>query len=197
MTCFKEAGSAPTCVYPYAYEDNDGSHSSSSNSLSVPSLAGPEEAEVSCSDNTCSIQPELPQNPEEILSAFDNLTLEQKNAAIAAAASRTIDPLQEWTPPSRDECPICFIPLPIDDKSTCYRPCCGKIICKGCIADQIQMFIRDSGGEMQEDMIKALNQCMFCRTNMYGKSDELNRAAAENNRPEESCREDRRYTSRG
>ena len=145
-----------------------------------------EEVEVSCSQTTCSPQSELSQNqnPECMLSAFDRLTSEKKNTAIASAGRRTDDPLKEWIPPSRDECPICFIPLPIDDKSTCYRPCCGMIVCKGCIADQIQMLIRDSGDEMQEEMMKALNQCMFCRTNMYGKREELNRAAAENNRPE-------------
>ena len=196
----KDAGSAPTNVYPFVQDDfgnprvetqhtdieDGGSHSSSNNSLSVPSVEH-EEGEVSCSQTTCTPQSELSQknqNPECMLSAFDRLTSEQKNTAIASAGRRTDDPLKEWIPPSRDECPICLIPLPIDDKSTCYRPCCGKMICKGCIADQVQMFIRDSGDEMQEEMIKALNQCMFCRTDMYGKSDELNRAAAENNRPE-------------
>ena len=186
----QNAGSAPTGVYPYAYEDSDGGHSLSSNSLSVPSLAEHEEVEVSCSNNTCFIQPELPQNPEEMLSAFDNLTLEQKNAAIATAKSRTKDPLKEWTPPSRDECPICFVPLPIDEKKgTIYRPCCGKIICKGCIADQVQMLMRDSDDEgMQEEMIDVLNKCMFCRVEIHGKSHELNMKAAERNQPEAMVR---------
>ena len=45
ISCVQNAGSAPTGVYPYAYEDSDGGHSLSSNSLSVPSLAEPEEDE--------------------------------------------------------------------------------------------------------------------------------------------------------
>jgi len=187
----KDVGTAPTSVYPYADDGMDSNSLSSSSYSPIPtppssSIDEHEETEESRSQTTCTPQSEISQNqnPESMLSAFDRLTQEQKNTAIASAGRRTDDPLKEWTPPSRDECPICFIPLPIDDKSTCYRPCCGKIICKGCIADQIQMFIRDSGDEMQEEMIKALDQCMFCRTNMYGKSDELNRAAAENNRPE-------------
>jgi len=103
---------------------------------------------TSCSDRNICSSLQIPQNPEDMLSAFDRLTQEEKNATIAAATSRAEDPLKEWIPPSRDECPICFIPLPIDDKATFYRPCCGKIICKGCIADQIHMLMRDSGDEM-------------------------------------------------
>jgi len=202
MTFGEDAGSPPSHVYHFDFDEIDEDpqvdtqHTIDSNSLSrvtverssssQSSLDVHEEVKESCSQTICTPQSEISQNqnPEGMLSAFDKLTPEQKNLAIAAAANRTNDSLKEWSPPPRDECPICFVPLPIDDNSTSYRPCCGMIVCKGCIADQVQMFIRDSGDEMQEEMIKALNQCMFCRTNMYGKSDELNRAAAENNRPE-------------
>ena len=171
----------------------------SSHSLSCYVPSEHEEAGESRSQTICTPQSEISQNqnPESMLSAFDRLTQEQKNTAIASAGKRTDDPLKEWTPPSRDECPICLIPLPIDDKSTSYRPCCGKIICKGCVADQIHMLMRDSGDELQEEMIKALNQCMFCRTDMYGKSDELNKAAAENNRPEGMFRVGQLYLEPG
>ena len=33
-------------------------------------------------------------------------------------------------PPSQEECPICFLELPID--LACYKSCCGKIVCEGC-----------------------------------------------------------------
>ena len=36
-------------------------------------------------------------------------------------------------PPPRDECPICFHPLPLDEQEQIYQACCGKIICLGCI----------------------------------------------------------------
>jgi len=134
---------------------------------------------TTCSQNTCTRQ-QVTENPEDMLSAFDKLTKEQKNDATATTESRTEDPLKEWAPPSRDECPICFVPLPIDDKATFYRPCCGKIICKGCIADQIHMLMRDSGDEMQEEMINPLNKCMLCRTEAHGNSHELNMKAAHN-----------------
>jgi tetratricopeptide (TPR) repeat protein len=53
------------------------------------------------------------------------------------------------------ECPICFLPLPLDRSKSMFWPCCSKVICKGCdYADDI------SGGG---------DRCPFCRelaTNM-------------------------------
>jgi len=31
-----------------------------------------------------------------------------------------------------DECPICMLPVVCADQ-TVFKPCCGKVICKGCI----------------------------------------------------------------
>jgi len=46
------------------------------------------------------------------------------------------------------ECPLCFLPMPLDQKSTFYS-CCCKVVCRGCeIADRIT-----SGGD----------NCPFCR----------------------------------
>ena len=42
------------------------------------------------------------------------------------------DPLANWTPPPKEECPICLIALPILPGDTEYRHCCGKTICCGC-----------------------------------------------------------------
>ena len=36
-------------------------------------------------------------------------------------------------PPPREECPICMLPLPLDDGETDYQACCGKVICCGCM----------------------------------------------------------------
>ena len=35
-------------------------------------------------------------------------------------------------PPSREECPICFLELPIMTNLQKYNTCCGKILCYGC-----------------------------------------------------------------
>ena len=36
-------------------------------------------------------------------------------------------------PAPRDECPICFRPLPLNNGEQKYQTCCGKTICAGCI----------------------------------------------------------------
>lgn len=36
-------------------------------------------------------------------------------------------------PPPRDDCPICFLELPFSGNKTTYKPCCGKILCDGCM----------------------------------------------------------------
>ena len=36
-------------------------------------------------------------------------------------------------PPPREECPICMLTLPIHTTEQRYQPCCGKILCTGCI----------------------------------------------------------------
>ena len=37
-------------------------------------------------------------------------------------------------PPAREDCPICFLPLPLQmSQQTKYFSCCGKVICQGCI----------------------------------------------------------------
>ena len=39
-----------------------------------------------------------------------------------------------FTQPDRtDECPICFLPLPIDPQQFTFKPCCSAEICKGCV----------------------------------------------------------------
>ena len=35
--------------------------------------------------------------------------------------------------PPREDCPICFLPLPLDLGQTTFQSCCGKVICNGCI----------------------------------------------------------------
>jgi len=36
-------------------------------------------------------------------------------------------------PPPREECPICFLPLPLEGKKSSFKSCCGKTVCNGCM----------------------------------------------------------------
>jgi hypothetical protein len=48
------------------------------------------------------------------------------------------------------ECPICFLPLPIDLKKSTFMECCSKVICNGCRCAHE----RSNGGKLS---------CPFCR----------------------------------
>jgi hypothetical protein len=54
----------------------------------------------------------------------------------------------------RGECPICFLPLPIDRKKSMFYSCCSEIICKGCIYANTM--------NNKHDIVKA-KRCPFCR----------------------------------
>mmetsp|Transcript_30698 Transcript_30698/g.74122 ORF Transcript_30698/g.74122 Transcript_30698/m.74122 type:complete len:428 (-) Transcript_30698:194-1477(-) len=36
-------------------------------------------------------------------------------------------------PPPQEDCPICFLPMPLNEAQTHYQACCGKILCGGCM----------------------------------------------------------------
>ena len=68
-------------------------------------------------------------------------------------------------PPPRDECPICFLPRPIDDAESQYQACCGKIVCCGCICAAVKAdsrglcpFCRDPMGISSEEYIEKMKE---------------------------------------
>jgi len=48
-----------------------------------------------------------------------------------------------------EECPICFLPMPIDNNTSQFQTCCGKRICNGC--------------KLAMKMRKGKKLCPFCR----------------------------------
>ena len=67
-------------------------------------------------------------------------------------------------PPPHEDCPICFLPLPLDGNQITFSPCCGKTICHGCVygmvesgAKEICAFCRTPGGESDEETIRRIN----------------------------------------
>ncbi|EJK65065.1 hypothetical protein THAOC_14131 [Thalassiosira oceanica] len=53
------------------------------------------------------------------------------------------------TRPVSDDCPICQLPLPLDDRHSSWQPCCLAILCDGCILAAKKRGLMDS--------------CPFCR----------------------------------
>jgi len=57
----------------------------------------------------------------------------------------------------RKECPICMIPIPLDDKQISFMKCCGKYVCSGCVYKSIKREI-DNGLPQHK-----IGKCAFCR----------------------------------
>ena len=69
----------------------------------------------------------------------------------------------------RGDCPICLLPLPIDEDKSAYHPCCSKLVCMGCtVANRNRLreqrlqptcpFCRDAiqNGEVKQKMMKRI-----------------------------------------
>src|SRR5210317_1523447 len=61
----------------------------------------------------------------------------------------------------REDCPICFLQLPLDTRQAIFKSCCGKVICNGCI------YAMDEEARGRGK----ISLCAFCRT-PTPKSDE-------------------------
>ena len=59
--------------------------------------------------------------------------------------------------PSKEDCPICLLPMPIDELKCIYAPCCGKFICHGC---QYQTIMVAATSKKSSSLI---TKCAFCR----------------------------------
>ena len=98
-----------------------------------------------------SIPPKLDdndQNTNEIVKALDSMYLENVDKKIS-------DEELFKQPPPLEDCPICFIRLPILDSGKNYNSCCGKMICCGCLHAPVY---DDQGNEVDNE------KCPFCRT---------------------------------
>ena len=62
-------------------------------------------------------------------------------------------------PPPREDCPICFLPLPIAMDEQSFQSCCGKTICDGCIHAMAMEDMKKGKKKAEEVGI-----CAFCRT---------------------------------
>ena len=85
----------------------------------------------------------------ELEARLDNL--------LSTAQEETAD-IDLFTPiiiTEREECPICMIPLPIDQSETTFAICCGKCICRGCSYKQTLT-------EMKKGVPDHEQKCAFC-----------------------------------
>ena len=56
-------------------------------------------------------------------------------------------------PPPKEDCPICYLRLPIEGDQYIYHPCCGKTLCSGCL------YANTAAAAYTQR-----RKCVFCRT---------------------------------
>ena len=83
---------------------------------------------------------------------------QHKKACKKRAAELYDEKLFKEVEPDPEACPICMTAMPFEDNACCFKPCCGKMICTGCI---YAMTVNEmgKGKRKYED-----NICPFCRT---------------------------------
>jgi len=60
-------------------------------------------------------------------------------------------------PPPKEDCPICFVQLPLLATGSQYYSCCGKTVCSGCSYAPVY---DNQGNKVDNDK---QNECAFCR----------------------------------
>ena len=77
---------------------------------------------------------------KDCIAAKREVTTEAPNTDSQLPSRADAELKRSWTdedlfkqPPPREECPICFVQLPLFEAEIVYKPCCGKLICNGCI----------------------------------------------------------------
>ena len=73
----------------------------------------------------------------------------QHKKACKKKAAKLHDEALFKQPPTED-CPICFLPLPLDVGQTEFKSCCGKTICGGCTYTMVMEAIRK--GKKREEL---------------------------------------------
>mmetsp|Transcript_21968 Transcript_21968/g.47709 ORF Transcript_21968/g.47709 Transcript_21968/m.47709 type:complete len:325 (-) Transcript_21968:423-1397(-) len=74
-------------------------------------------------------------------------------------------------PPPREDCPICFLPLPIYPKDYVFQPCCGKRLCNGCIDATDEQNIQENAARALSGTPPLPQNCPFCRAPLLDVSD--------------------------
>jgi len=64
-------------------------------------------------------------------------------------------------PPPNEDCPICYLRLPIDEDHSTYMSCCGKMLCDGCV-------YANTVAAADTERLK----CVFCRTEASSSNEE-------------------------
>jgi len=99
----------------------------------------------------------------------------EKRGSRYVERAEPLEALGEDDVPPREDCPICMLPMPGSNRTTCMT-CCGKNICSACAHESKMVTYLESARE--NSPLDAMDfKCAFCRTPMATSEKEaLNRA---------------------
>jgi len=70
-----------------------------------------------------------------------------------------------WRPhPPTTECPVCFVPLPLEEGDSVYLVCCGKSVCLACTMENLRATKVINAKRKKKKQPPLDHACPFCRT---------------------------------
>jgi hypothetical protein len=83
----------------------------------------------------------------------------------SGGGGRILDPELWKAHPPTEDCPVCFVPLSVDEsESSTYWVCCGKIICTACTFETLRATKIISAKRAKKKLPPLSHACSFCRT---------------------------------
>lgn len=87
--------------------------------------------------------------------------------AATRLAMRVIDDKDLFSPPPpQPDCPVCFLPLPLNHQEQMRMTCCGNMVCCGCVHEMNRVIDVENYKkimEIPEDPTLLKTRCPFCR----------------------------------
>ena len=118
------------------------------------------------SSNTSPIDAKVSAAADQLASlevAEESSDTSTDGAAPPMEGGRVLDP-ELWKPhPPTEECPVCFMPLPLSENKSTYWVCCGKLICNGCTAETARATRVINAKRAKKKQPPLDHTCSFCR----------------------------------
>ena len=98
---------------------------------------------------------------------------ETQQEGVAELHDSLLDP-ELWKPhPPTEDCPVCLVPLPLENMETAYNSCCGKTVCVACKHESVRA-LRITNRKREKKELPPLDaSCAFCREPVYKDDLEL------------------------
>ena len=95
-------------------------------------------------------------------------------ADAAVGGTKPKEDSELWKPhPPTQECPICMVPVPLNNSKSMYWACCGKTLCNAC-CEEDHRALRVTNRKRDKKKLPPLeHSCAFCRRSLAKNNAEL------------------------